>query len=305
MSKTTGRLLAVLLAVFALVLAGCSSDDDSNGDTGSAPEGPTIKVRGQDFTESKSIAEVYGQYLQGLGYDVEILTAAGFRAEAVQGIETAELDLIIDYIGGSQTELVPDAAPSQDADEVIEVITPAYAEIGATVLEYSPAIDGDAYVVRGDLDATTISETADLGLRLGASSQCFERPQCYIGLTDPEVYGIEFSGETTIEFGSTLGDALAAEEVDVVIWNTTAPQIDAQGFKILEDDQGLFPAQNIAPIVRTEVLDAYGDQLTEDLNTLSAQITTEDLIEWNIATDIDFRESDDVAAEWLEAKGLA
>jgi osmoprotectant transport system substrate-binding protein len=304
MSKTTGRLLAVLLAVFALVLAGCSSDDDSNDASGSAPEGPTIKVRGQDFTESESIAEVYGQYLQGLGYDVEILTAAGFRTEAVQGIETAELDLIIDYIGGSQTELVPDAAPSQDADEVIDVITPAYAEIGATVLEYSPAVDTDAYVVRGDLDASTISDTADLGLRLGASSQCFERPQCYVGLTDPDIYGIEFSSETTIEFGSALGDALAQDVVDVVIWNTTAPQIEAEGFKILEDDQGLFPAQNIAPIVRTEVLDAYGDQLAEDLNTLSAEITSEDLLEWNIATDIDFREPDDVAAEWLETNGL-
>ena len=303
MSKTTGRLVAVLLAVFGLVLAGCSSDDDG-GDSG-AIEGPTIKVRGQDFSESVTIAEVYGQYLQAKGYDVDILTKAGFRAEAVQGIETGELDLIVDYIGGSQAELAPDAPASQDADEVIEVISPAYAEIGATVLEYAPAIDGDAYVVRGDLDATTISDTADLGLKLGASSQCFERPQCYVGLTDPDIYGIEFSDETTIQFGSALGDALEQEEVDVVIWNTTAPEIESGGFKILQDDQGLFPAQNIAPIVRTEVLDSYGDQLAEDLNALSAQITTEDLVEWNIATDIDFREPDDVATEWLEAKDLA
>ena len=33
-------------------------------------------------------------------------------------------------------------------------------------------------------------------------------------------------------------------------------------------------------------------------------ITTEDLLAWNTETDIEFRESDEVATEWLEAKGL-
>jgi osmoprotectant transport system substrate-binding protein len=298
------------LVALALVASGCSGGDDAEpaaeGDAAAteAPDGPTIKVRGQAFSESVTIAEVYGQYLQAQGYDVEILTEAGFRDEAITGLENGELDLIIDYIGGSQAFLDPDAPPSSDPDEVLGTVTPLFEEIGATILDYSPAVDGDAYVVRGDLQATTISDTADLGLVLGASAQCFERPQCYIGLTDPDIYGIDFASTTTIEFGPLLGEALAAEEVDVVIWNTTAPQIEEQGFAVLADDQGLFPAQNIAPIVRTEVLEAYGDQLAADLNELSAQITTEDLLAWNTETDIELRESDDVAAEWLEAEGL-
>ncbi len=139
---------------------------------------------------------------------------------------------------------------------------------------------------------------------LGASAQCYERPQCYLGLTDPAIYGIEFADTVTLEFGPLLGEALAAEEVDAVIWNTTAPQIETEGFKVLDDDQGLFSADNIAPIVRTEVLDAYGDQLSADLNELSAMITTEDLLEWNVQTDIELRESDDVATEWLTEKDL-
>jgi glycine betaine/choline ABC-type transport system substrate-binding protein len=52
------------------------------------------------------------------------------------------------------------------------------------------------------------------------------------------------------------------------------------------------------------VLEAYGDQLSSDLDSLSAAITTDDLVAWNIETDINFRESDDVAAEWLAQKGL-
>ena len=311
MRSRTARFI-VPVALLGLALAACGSDegdsadptDDASSTEASAPEGPTIKVRGQAFSESVTIAEAYGQYLQARGYDVEILTEAGFRDEAVAGIETGELDLIIDYIGSAQAQLVPDAEASADPDEVSTTLAPFFDSIGATLLEYSPAVDGNAYVVRGDEDATTISDTADAGLVFGASAQCFERPQCFIGLTDPEIYGIEFADTVTLEFGPLLGDALAAEEVDAVVWNTTAPQIETEGFKVLEDDQGLFSADNIAPIVRNEVLDAYGEMLADDLNELSAQITTEDLLAWNVETDIELRESDDVATEWLEAEGL-
>lgn len=273
-------------------------------DGAAAPDGPTIRVRGQDFSESETIAEVYAKYLEARGYDIEVLTAAGFRTEAIEGLTNGDLDLIIDYIGGSLTALAPDEGTSSDPDEIVAIIEPAYEELGATLLEYSPAVDGDALVVRGDYDATTISDLVGLDARFGASAACFERPQCFIGYTDPEVYGIEFADTVTIEFGPLLGEALTANEVDAVVWNTTAPQIDAQGFKILEDDLGLHPAQNIAPIVATPVLEAYGDQLAADLDALSAQITTEDLVAWNVETDINFRESDEVAAEWLAAAGL-
>jgi osmoprotectant transport system substrate-binding protein len=285
---------------------GDAADDDEAGDdeATAAPDGPTIVVRGQDFSEAATLAEVYGQYLQAKGYDVEIEAPAGFRVEAIDGIRNGELGLIVDYIGGAQTELAPDAEPSGDPDEVMSIIEPEFADIGGTILDYTPAVDGDAFVVRGDEDAETISDVADLDLVFGASAQCFERPQCFLGYTDPDVYGIEFADTTTIEFGPLLGEALAAGEVDAVVWNDTAPQIEEQGFKVLEDDLGLHPAQNIAPIVLTEILDAYGDQLAADLDELSAMITTEDLLAWNAETDLEFRESDDVATEWLEANDL-
>ena len=292
------KLIVVLMAL-AVVLTACSDDD-----SGSAVDGPTIRLRGQAFSEAVTIAEVYGQYLQAKGYDVEILTPAGFRTEAIDGLRNDELDVIVDYIGGSLTALAPEAETSSDPDDVVAIIGPAYEEIGARLLDYSPAVDGDAFVVRGDSPASTISDVAELDYVFGASAQCFERPQCYLGYTDPAIYGIAFADTVTIEFGPLLGEALAANEVDAVVWNTTAPQITEQGFKVLEDNQGLHPAQNIAPIISTDVLDAYGDQLRNDLNELSAMITTDDLLAWNTETDIAKRESDDVAAEWLEAKDL-
>lgn len=296
--------LLALIACLGLLAAGCS-DDEPDGDDGEATsiDGPTIRVRGQDFSENITLAEVYGQYLEAKGYDVEILTAAGSRTEALAALENDELDLIIDYIGGDQTALAPDIQTSTDPAEVVEVIQPLLAEKGLTLLEYSEAANGDAVVVRGDSEAETISDLAGLDYRFGAASECFERPQCFLGLTDPAVYGIDFEDTRTYEYGPGLADRLTGDEVDVVMWGTTAPEIVENDFKILEDDKRLLPAQNIAPIIRTALLDQY-DRLQADLDELSALITTDDLVEWNRATDIDKRESDDVAEEWLESKDL-
>jgi osmoprotectant transport system substrate-binding protein len=292
------RRAAVAMAGAALLLAACGGAEEA------APDGPTIVTRGQDFSEARTIAQVYAQHLEALGYPVELLTAAGFRTEAIAALEAGEVNLIVDYIGGSAAALAPDAPASVDADAIMEIIRPAYAALGARALDYAPAVDGDALIVRGDSPAQNISDLADLDVVFGASAQCFERPQCFLGLTDPAIYGIEFADTVTIEFGPLLGEALKAGEVDVVVWNDTAPQIDVEGFRVLVDDQGLIPAQNIAPIVSEELIEAYGDALVDALEALSSRITTEDLIAWNVETDLEFRESADVAAEWLEAEGL-
>ncbi len=300
-------ILLALLATLGLLGAACGDDDDGGeaqpSDDTEVVDGPTIRVRGQDFSENITLAEVYGQFLEGKGYDVEVLTAAGFRTEALDALENDEVDLVIDYIGGSQTALAPDTETSADPAEVVKVIEPLLEEKGISLLEYAEANSGDALVVRGDSEADTISDLVGLDYVFGGAAECYERPQCYLGFTDPEVYGIEFASTETIEFGPQLGENLKAEEVDVVMWGTTAPEIEEQGFKILEDDKSLFPAQNIAPLVRSDLLDAYSS-LQADLDELSALITTDDLIEWNKATDVDKREADDVAEEWLEAKNL-
>ncbi len=288
------RLLAPL-AVLGLVTAACGSDDDSSSsdtepaatDAAIGHDGATSHHRAPTapptMTDGPTIRPRPG--LQRVDHDRRGVRPVPARPRATpsrssprpasdpttsNGVENGDFNLIIDYIGGVQAALAPDAAAAADADEIVANIIEPVEAIGATLLDYSPAVDGDAFVVRGDSEASTISDVAGLDYVLGGSAQCPERPQCLIGLEDPDIYGITFADFVTLEFGPLLGEALANNEVDAVIWNTTAPQITEQGFKVLEDDQGIFPAQNIAPIITTEVLVAYGDQLAADLNELSA-----------------------------------
>ena len=84
---------------------------------------------------------------------------------------------------------------------------------------------------------------------------------------------------------------------------TSDGTILAKGFVLLEDDKALQPSENIAPAVRSEIIDAYGDDFANALNAVSARLTTTELIAMNKLVGIDGEDPETVAAEWLKAIG--
>jgi osmoprotectant transport system substrate-binding protein len=94
--------------------------------------------------------------------------------------------------------------------------------------------------------------------------------------------------------------ALESGEIDVAVMFTSSGVILAKDFVLLEDDLGLQPAENLAPAVRTEIVDAYGNRFKDVLNAVSSALTTEELIALNKRVEIDGEDPDKVATSWLE-----
>ena len=44
---------------------------------------------------------------------------------------------------------------------------------------------------------------------------------------------------------------------------------------LLEDDQSMLAADNVVPVVTTEVAEAYGQEFADVVNEVSAELTTE------------------------------
>jgi osmoprotectant transport system substrate-binding protein len=315
---TTSRwkaLLALLLTFgLAAALTACGDDDDDaadtgDGDTTEAVDGPTIRIAPQDFAEAKTLTEVYGQFLEARGFDVEIQAPNGFRTEVYPDLEADELDMIIDYSGSAARFNAPEAEVSADPATTYESLLAALEPKGLVAFDHSPAEDKNALVAlkawAEENDITTISDLASLGgtIKLGAVEDCRERPDCLVGYTNPDVYGLSME-MTALEYGPTLTEALSAGEVQVAQYQTTAPEIASGDFVVLEDDKGLLSADNIVPVLRADLAAEYGDELRDAIDELSALLTTEDLIAWNVRTDIDKDEPADVAEDWLEEKGL-
>jgi osmoprotectant transport system substrate-binding protein len=143
------------------------------------------------------------------------------------------------------------------------------------------------------------TDTIASQLVLGASPECPEREYCLIGLR--QKYGLEFKQVKALDVGGPITvAALDDGSIDVGLIFTTDGIIKDKGWVLLEDDKVLQPADNVTPVVRDEITDAYGDQLTQLLNAVSAKLTTEELTELNRQTGIEKKDSDDVAKQWLD-----
>ncbi|TYP84796.1 glycine betaine ABC transporter substrate-binding protein [Blastococcus xanthinilyticus] len=68
---------------------------------------------------------------------------------------------------------------------------------------------------------------------------------------------------------------------------------------VLEDDEGLQNADNIIPAVTATAAQA-NPALLPALNAVSAELTTDELVEMNAAVDVQRQSAEDVAAAWVE-----
>jgi osmoprotectant transport system substrate-binding protein len=284
----------------ALVATACGSGDG-------AVDGDPIKVASFGFNESVIVAEIYAQGLEANGYEVERKLNLGNREVVKPALESGEIDLVPEYIGTLAGFL--EVEQSADSQATWENARAAFEESGVTLLQYSPAQDKNAYVVTAETAAefglTTVSDLQPVAgdLIFGGPPECPERDLCLKGLID--VYGLEFAEFKSLdEAGPITIAALEGGEIDVALLFSTQGIIAEKGWVSLEDDQGLNPAENLVPAIRTEVVEAYGDDLVALLESFSEALTTEDLTELNKRADLDQEAPEVLAEEWLISFGF-
>ena len=173
------------------------------------------------------------------------------------------------------------------------------------MLTPSAATDQNSFAVTKDFatanNLTTLSDLAayEGDLVLGGPAECPKRPFCQPGLE--KTYGITFTGFKALDAGGPLTkQAIADNTVQLGLVFSSDGGIEALGLQVLTDDKALQAADNVVPAVNTE---AVSDALTAALNSLSAVLTTADLVALNKQVDIDRMDPDEVAAAYLAQQG--
>ncbi|MCA9847601.1 MAG: ABC transporter substrate-binding protein [Dehalococcoidia bacterium] len=304
-----------LLLVAAFVVAACSDDGDggdNGGDGGDGAaatetmetrEGSDITLGAFDFGESQILAEIYGQQLEAHGFVVDRskLQPGSPRDILKPALEAGEVDFVPEYVGTLLTFLggEPTADGADNRDKAAEL----FADAGVTVLPAAEeAQDVNAFVITRELSErlgiTKVSDLADhaADLKLGGPPECPERQFCLVGLKD--VYGVEFGEFVPLDFGPRV-TALKEGGIDVALLFSTDAVIATNDWVVLEDDKGLQPAENIAPVIRTALIDEYGDDLVNSINAVTEKLTSESLAEMNAEFQVDQRSAADIAHDWL------
>jgi osmoprotectant transport system substrate-binding protein len=138
---------------------------------------------------------------------------------------------------------------------------------------------------------------------LGAGPECPDRPFCLEGLKS--TYGLTFKDFKPLDSGGPLTvAALKNGDIQVALLFTSDPVVEANGWVRLEDDKQLQPSDNVTPIINQATADAYGQELTDLINSVSAKLSTEDLISMNQQVGGENKDADAVAKQWASDNDL-
>ena len=298
--------LLALLAALVLAVAGC----DRGRPPPPPPEDPgrpTIRLASFDFPESELLGQVYGQALAQHGFPVEQVVQLGSREVVAPALEQGKVGMVPEYLGSALNFLNDrDRVATADPRQTHARLEQAFAPRGVSVLAFAPAVDRNGFVVSGDLarrhHLERISDLAPLArqLVLGGPPECPQRPLCLKGLQD--VYKLGFARFEAMPSRTVTAAALQTGEIDVGMIDTTDPSLLRPGADLVQlaDDRRLQPADNVVPVLRRELLDAYGPPLVNLVNAVSAQLTTVELTRLNLEVS-DGRRPADAAAAWLRA----
>lgn len=311
------RVTALLSAAgLALALAACSGSTDDAGSNAAPTQesGGSLRIGAFNFTESQILAQLYSGVLTEAGYDVSIVDSTN-REVLQPALESGEVHVVPEYLG-TFTEFLnlkvngPDAPPlaSGDVESTLVEARGLAEPLGITVLEPSPATDQNAFAVTREFaEANGIASLSDLAawsqdneVVLGGPPECPERPFCQPGLE--QTYGLSVAAFQPLDAGGPLTkQALSQGSITVGLVFSSDGAVADLDLLVLADDLSLQQVDNVTPAVQTS---AVSDNLVTALNTLSAAMTTDDLIALNRAVDIDRRNPADVAREFLVSKGL-
>jgi len=301
-----------VVALFVTLLVGGCGGGRGQPATADILADDAITVGSFDFQESELLAHLYAQALEQRGYRVVLETDIGPRELVQPALAGGLVELVPDYAGTTLDFLSLGAAhPSADLDGTYEQLVDTLRDSRITALTPSRAQDANAVVVtravalRYDLqDISDLAAVAD-DLTFGGPPECPTRPLCLAGLE--EVYGLVFGEFLALDAGGPLTrQALDDGHVDVALLFTTDPTTADDGLVVLRDDRRLQPAENVIPLLRTEVVDRWGADVVDAVDAVSERLTTEELRELNgqVAAGAG-RSPVAVAAAWLAAEGLA
>ena len=300
---TRRGLVPLALLLVAMLLAGC--DRGPAPPPPQDPRRPTIRLASFDFPESETLAELYGLALREHGYPVEQVVQLGAREVVAPALEQGKVDMVPEYLGSALNFLNDrDRVATADPGLTHARLEQAFAPRGISVLAYAPAQNRNGFVVNGDLarrhGLEKLSDLAPIAdqLSFGGPPECAQRPLCLKGLQ--EVYKLRFARFEAMPSRSVTAAALGTGEIDVGMIDTTDPNLVKADLVQLADDRNLQPADNVVPVLRREVVDAYGPRLVRLLNDVSAQLTTFELTRLNLQV-ADGQPAADAAAAWLRA----
>ncbi|HEX6061350.1 MAG TPA: ABC transporter substrate-binding protein [Candidatus Limnocylindria bacterium] len=298
--------LAVAFLVAVIVASACGG---SGGGSPSGAAKPNVTIGSTNFSEQLILGELYAQILEANGYTVTRKFNLGAREIVFPALASGQIDIEADYLATLLAFVNKNATGSTDPKATSTALQKELDAKSLTVLDYAPAVDQNGFVVtKATADKFKLVKLSDVTavggqLVLGGPPECPTRPFCAAGLKT--TYGITFKDFKPLDTGGPLTvAALKGSQVDIGLLFTSDSTIAVNNFVLLEDDKHLQLSDNIAPVVRNDLLAKAPSDFKSIINSIAPKLTTAELTAMNKQNDIDKTDPKAIAAAWLKKMGL-
>jgi osmoprotectant transport system substrate-binding protein len=294
--------LAIAFLVAVIVASAC-------GGSGSGGAKPNVTIGSTNFSEQLILGELYAQILEANGYTVTRKFNLGAREIVFPALTSGQIDLEADYLATLLAFVNKNATGSTDPKATSTALQKELDAKNLTVLDYAPAVDQNGFVVtKATADKYKLAKLSDVTavggqLVLGGPPECPTRPFCAAGLKT--TYNITFKDFKALDTGGPLTvAALKGGQIDVGLLFTSDSTIAVNNFVLLDDDKHLQLSDNIAPVVRNDLLAKAPSDFKSLINSIAAKLTTAELTAMNKQNDVDKTDPKAIAAAWLKKMGL-
>jgi osmoprotectant transport system substrate-binding protein len=314
-------LLAALfaLAALALFVAGCgggndkgSSSSSSSGSSSAAAQPgkgkPPITIGTKDFTEEFVLGELYSQALQAKGYTVTLKRNIGATEITDKALTSKRIDAYPEYTGITTAVVAKDDSLSPSKEQTAQKAKAFYEKRGQAVVGPTPFQDVDAIATTKAFAAkNNLKSVADLknlpSFSLGARPEFKSRFTGLVGMR--KQYGITNAKFKQLALGLQY-QALDKGDVDSANVFSTDAQLASGKYTVLQDPKGVFGFQQVFFVINKAKYDALGGSaFTGVIDSVNKLLTNDAMQSMNAAVDIDKKDPKVVAAQFLNANGLA
>lgn len=271
----------------------------------------TLRQGAQSFTEQRLLATMTEMYLAQHGYKVD--TTWGLTVSITRPAQlNNELDIVWEYIGTSLIEY-HHIDELLNEEESFKRVSDLDGQLGLTWL--SPAFNNTYAIAIPESMAQkignphTLSEYARYVRETPERSHLFAMDVEFGSRADgmpgmAKRYDLRLSrGDRRSMDAGLVYLALQGEQAEAGVVYNTDGRIQAFGLRVLQDDLHYFPAYNVAPIVRSDYLNAHPD-LAPLLKALTDTLDEDTMRHLNGSVDVEGRSVSQVAHDYLVQQHL-
>ena len=280
------------------------------------PAGAAITITSKNYTEALILGKMAVLAVKAAGFKVTDKSNVPGSVAVRDLMLNGGADMVWDYTGTAWLTYLGHKAGIPDPEKQYEAVRDEDKTNGLTWLAPAELDNTYAMAVRAGAveklnGITSLSQIKDLPVAdrtFCVESEFNSRPDGFkpmlktYGLTLGASDGVPTSNVKILDTG-TVYEATARGLCNFGEVFTTDGRILSLNLKVLEDDKKFFPAYNVAPVLRTEILAKY-PQLKAIFGQISSRLTNSQQQKLNLKVDVEGQEPAVVAFNWMKEEGL-